>query len=198
MAVRGGRRRRSSAAAGHSRRSTGKRDALTQRAAGGPILGADTAAKIALAGRWRERKGRGVSRVANVMTPFPYAVGSHEDLRTAHAMMRTHGIRHLPVMRDGSLVGIVSARELEVAIELVSERDPEVQLPVWAVCKPDPYTVDIETPIADVADAMANQQMGSVLVTRKGKLAGIITTVDICRAFAELVRKVPPPPDEPA
>jgi len=157
-----------------------------------------TIAKFALAGPGRERDRAGVTRVAQVMTPFPYAVGAHEDLRTAHAMMRTHGIRHLPVMRDGELVGIVSARELEVAIELVAERDPEVQLPVWAVCKPDPYTVDLETPIADVADAMANNQIGSVLVTRKGKLAGIITTVDICRAFADLVRKAPPPPDEPA
>jgi acetoin utilization protein AcuB len=138
-----------------------------------------------------------VSRVANVMTPFPYAVDALDDVRTAHAMMREHGIRHLPVMRDGNLGGIVSARELEVAIELLVEREPEVQLPVWVVCKREPYTVDLEASIADVADAMANQQIGAVLVTRKGKLAGIITTVDICRAFAELVRKVPPP-DEPA
>jgi acetoin utilization protein AcuB len=138
-----------------------------------------------------------VTRVANVMTPFPYAVDAHEDLRTAHAMMREHAIRHLPVMREGKLAGIVSARELEVAIELVAERDPEVQLPVWPVCKRDPYTVELDSPIADVADAMANQQIGSVLVTRKGKLAGIITTVDICRAFAELVRRESLP-DEPA
>lgn len=136
-------------------------------------------------------------RVANVMTPFPYAVDAHEDLRTAHAMMREHGIRHLPVMREGKLAGIVSARELEVALELIAERDPEVQLPVWAICKRDPHTVDIEVPVADVADAMANQQIGSVLVTRKGKLAGIITTVDICRALADLLRK-PSLPDEPA
>jgi CBS domain-containing protein len=139
----------------------------------------------------------GVTRVANVMTPFPYAVDAREDLRTAYAMMHEHGIRHLPVMREGKLEGIVSARELEVAIEVIAERDPDVQLPVWAICKRDPYTVELDVSIADVADAMADQQLGSVLVTRKGKLAGIITTVDICRAFAQLVRKEPPP-DEPA
>lgn len=138
-----------------------------------------------------------MSRVANVMTPFPYAVDAREDLRTAHAMMHEHGIRHLPVMREGKLAGIVSARELEVAIELMAERGPDVQLPVWAICKRDPHTVEIDSPVAEVADAMANQQIGSVLVTRKGKLAGIITTVDICRAFAELLRKEGPP-DEPA
>lgn len=140
----------------------------------------------------------GVPRVADVMTPFPHAVDAHEDLRTAHAMMREHGIRHLPVMREGRLAGIVSSRELEIALELLDERDPAVALPVWAVCKRDPYTVELDARLADVADAMANQQIGSVLVTRRGKLAGIITTVDVCRAFAALVREEPAPPDEPA
>ena len=137
-------------------------------------------------------------RVANVMTPFPYAVDAQEDLHTAHAMMREHGIRHLPVMREGKLAGIVSARELELALQLVSERNLDMKLPVWAICKRDPYTVELEAPIADVADAMANLQIGSVLVTRKGKLAGIITTVDVCRAFAALMRTQQAPPDEPA
>lgn len=128
------------------------------------------------------------TRVATVMTPFPYSVDAREDLRVAHAVMKQHEIRHLPVMREGALEGIVSERELEVALEVIGERDPEITLPVWAVCTREPYTVDLDASIADVADAMANRQIGSVLVTRKGKLAGIITTVDICRAFAELVR----------
>ena len=138
-----------------------------------------------------------MTRVASVMTPFPYAVEAHESVHTARAMMRQHEIRHLPVMRDGELVGIASARELDVAMELLSEREPEIELPIWAVCRRDPYTVELDASVADVADAMANQHIGSVLVTRKGKLAGIVTTVDICRAYAALLRKAPLP-DEPA
>jgi CBS domain-containing protein len=137
------------------------------------------------------------TRVATVMTPFPYSVDAAEDVRTAHAVMTAHGIRHLPVMRDGELGGIVTAREVEVALAVLGDGNPEVAMPVWAICHRDPYTVELDAPIAEVADAMANHQIGSVLVTRKGKLAGIITTVDICRAFAELVRKRVPP-DEPA
>jgi acetoin utilization protein AcuB len=55
--------------------------------------------------------------------------------------------------------------------------------------------VDLDTPIAEVASTMADLHIGSALVTRKGKLAGIITTVDICRAFAELTRKHEQPDD---
>lgn len=133
------------------------------------------------------------NRVATVMTPFPYHVDAREDLRTAHGMMEQHGIRHLPVMREGELAGIVSERELEVALSLVTDRDPDVRLPVWAICRRDPRTVELDAPIAEVAEMMANEHIGSVLVTRKGKLAGIITTVDICRAFAELMRRTSPP-----
>lgn len=138
-----------------------------------------------------------VRRVASVMTPFPYSVDAREDLRTAAAMMTQHGIRHLPVMREGKLAGIVSERELDVALAVRGERDPEAPLPVWAICRRDPYVVELDEPMTAVAEAMANQHVGSVLVTRKGKLAGIITTVDICRAFAEAIR-VTLVPDEPA
>ncbi|MCA9709827.1 MAG: CBS domain-containing protein [Myxococcales bacterium] len=138
-----------------------------------------------------------VRRVASVMTPFPYSIDAREDLRTARAMMAQHDIRHLPVMREGVLAGIVSARELEVALAVRGERDPEAPLPVWAICRRDPYVVELDEPMAAVADAMANNHIGSVLVTRKGKLAGIITTVDVCRAFAEAIRQ-PALPDEPA
>jgi CBS domain-containing protein len=138
-----------------------------------------------------------VRRVASVMTPFPYSVDAREDLRTARAMMTQHGIRHLPVMREGTLAGIVSERELEVALAVRGERDPEAPLPVWAICRRDPYVVELDEPMTAVAEAMANRHIGSVLVTRKGKLAGIITTVDICRAFAEAIRK-PDLPNVPA
>ncbi|MCA9650357.1 MAG: CBS domain-containing protein [Myxococcales bacterium] len=133
------------------------------------------------------------TRVATVMTPFPYHVDAREDLRTAHGMMEQHDIRHLPVMRDGELAGIVSQRELEVAMSLMGERDPELRLPVWAICRRDPRKVELDASIVEVAEMMANEHIGSVLVTRKGKLAGIITTVDICRAFAELLRGNSPP-----
>lgn len=136
-----------------------------------------------------------VTRVATVMTPFPHHVDAHEDLWTARALMQQHEIRHLPVMRDGKLAGIVTSRDVEVAIGVAGEGVKEVRIPVWSVCERDPYVVELDAAIADVANTMADRHIGSALVTRKGKLAGIITTVDICRAFAELTRKHEQPDD---
>jgi acetoin utilization protein AcuB len=136
-----------------------------------------------------------LTRVANVMTPFPHHVDAHEDLFTARGMMQQHGIRHLPVLREGKLAGIVTSRDVEIAMGVAGPGVQEVRIPVWSVCERDPYVVDLDTPIAEVASTMADRHIGSALVTRKGKLAGIITTVDICRAFAELTRKHEQPDD---
>ncbi len=138
-----------------------------------------------------------VTRVASVMTPFPYSVDAREDLRTARAMMKQHGIRHLPVMFDGVLAGIISERELDVALALTDEHMSQAPIAVWAICRRDPQVVEIDESMATVAELMANRQIGSVLVTRKGKLAGIITTVDVCRAFAAVIR-TPSVPDATA
>lgn len=46
-----------------------------------------------------------------VMTRDPLTVGPDSTLGHALVMMHEHGIRHLPVMRDGKPVGMVCARD---------------------------------------------------------------------------------------
>jgi CBS domain-containing protein len=99
------------------------------------------------------------------------------------------------VIRDGDLAGILTSRDVEIALGVAGPEASAAGIPVWSVCERDPYVVDLDTPIAEVASTLANRQIGSALVTRQGKLAGIITTVDICRAFAELTRERTTPDD---
>jgi len=126
--------------------------------------------------------------LVNVMTPFPHHVDAAQDLWTARARMDQYAIRHLPVIHDGELAGIISRRDIDVAIAVVGPDASRVRLPVWSVCRRDVFVVDIQTPVAKVADDMANQQIGSALVTKNGKLAGIVTTVDLCRTLGRMLR----------
>ena len=48
------------------------------------------------------------------MTESPLTIGIDQPLRTAHDLMRRHHIRHLPVLRAGELVGMVSDRDLSL------------------------------------------------------------------------------------
>jgi len=54
---------------------------------------------------------------------------------------------------------------------------------------PDPYVVDLEERLDTVLAELARRHIGSVLVTRCGKLAGIFTATDACELFASYLRE---------
>jgi acetoin utilization protein AcuB len=133
-----------------------------------------------------------------VMTPFPHAVAAEDDVATARAMMEQHGIHHLPVLRDGRLAGVISNRDVSLAGDVLDRNEGGIGLPVWAICSRDPYVVEIDTRLDVVADEIANRHIGSALVVKHGKLAGIVTTTDLCRALAVLLRERMPGGDDVA
>lgn len=49
--------------------------------------------------------------LAEVMTPEPLTLGSNARFGTALALMHKNGFRHVPVVDDGRLVGVVMARQ---------------------------------------------------------------------------------------
>jgi CBS domain-containing protein len=58
------------------------------------------------------------TRLAQVMTPEPVTIPHDLPLGAALVVMHRQGFRHLPVMKDGEVIGIVSAR---------SALDPELE-----------------------------------------------------------------------
>ena len=54
------------------------------------------------------------------------------------------------------------------------------------------YTGELATPLVIVLRHMAEHRLGSALVTRRGKLAGVFTVTDACRAFADYLDGGPP------
>jgi acetoin utilization protein AcuB len=134
------------------------------------------------------------------MTPFPYSIDVDAPLAEAHAFLRERHIRHLPVTAQGSLVGILTDRDIKLALGPDLDSPPERELAVRDVFQPDSYVVDAGEQLEAVAATMAERHVGSALVTRGGKLVGIFTTTDACRALARVLRDQHPErgPDEVA
>jgi acetoin utilization protein AcuB len=128
---------------------------------------------------------RRIPRIKSVMTPFPYSVAPSASLEEAIAMMSAHDIRHLPVCESHAVIGILSERDVRVALAV---RPGETRLTIKQICT-DPYTVDLERRLDEVADEMAQRRIGSAIVLRGDKLAGILTTTDICRLLATTIRE---------
>ncbi len=124
------------------------------------------------------------------MTAFPFAVAADERLVRARDMMEENHVRHLPVTRAGRLSSVISAVEVERA--LGSKRGQAAGLKVGDACSHDAYTVDVATPLDEVLEEMARRRVDCALVVKEGRLAGIFTATDACRALAELLREIFP------
>jgi acetoin utilization protein AcuB len=128
---------------------------------------------------------RKMPKVGLVMTSFPFSVAASDTVANVERMMDDHDIRHLPVQDKGKVVGIVSERELHHVVERGAATDEKGSIKARDIMVSDPYLVAFHTPLNEVASGMARRHIGSAIVMRRGKLAGIFTAVDACRILAE-------------
>jgi acetoin utilization protein AcuB len=120
------------------------------------------------------------------MTEAPHSIGVDQTLATAHEMMRTHRIRHLPVLKASKLVGILSQRDLYL-LETLREIDP-AHVRVEEAMTQTTYCVSPNTSLARVAETMAAKKYGCVVIMEDHDVVGIFTATDALRALASLLR----------
>lgn len=123
--------------------------------------------------------------VDDFMSKAPHTIGDAQPLSTAIRLMGEHAIRHLPVLRGGELVGMLSQRDLLLIENAVGPGS--ATLPVSDAMSPDTFTVTPKTPLRDVAEKMAKTKAGSVVVMEGVKVVGVFTTVDAMRALSSVL-----------
>jgi acetoin utilization protein AcuB len=138
------------------------------------------------------KKRKRMPIVGAVMTSFPYFVEADDTAATMERMMDEHNIRHLPVQENGTVVGIVSERDLHHQVRRGAPKAEKDKIRARQIMVPDPYIVPFRTPLHEVVFEMAARRIGSVLVQRQGKLAGILSAMDVCRIFGEYLENMFP------
>jgi acetoin utilization protein AcuB len=124
--------------------------------------------------------------VKQVMTAPAVTVGPESYAGEATALLQEGGFRHLPVVRYGKLVGMVSERDLRVARALVEE--PRV----GTIAHEDVVTVDPAAPIEDAAALMLRHKIGALPVVQHGQVIGIVTESDIFRTVIRVMGVLEP------
>lgn len=127
-----------------------------------------------------------IPQIRSVMTPFPYSIRIEDSLVQAAKLMKEHNIHHLPVTDGRKLVGIITERDVNAYQS--QNRDSE-QNSVMEVYMSDVYIVDLDTPLDSVLMKMAENHTGSVLITKKDRLAGLFTQSDACKCFGKYLRE---------
>ena len=117
------------------------------------------------------------------MTESPLFVTSETNLTEADVMMEARRIRHLPIVDDGKLVGILSLGDLrEAKTQMASGAEPQVKDLMTA----DPITIPEVTTMALAAQTMLQARISALPLTDDfGELSGILSESDILRLFIE-------------
>lgn len=130
--------------------------------------------------------------IGDVMTRGPWVVDDDAPLRQARSLMVDREVHHLPVLRRGELVGVLSDRDVKRALDPELGLPPEEELFVRDVCVFDAYSVAPTEPLERVLRTMADRHIGSALVTDAGHVVGILTASDACRLFANFLQATRP------
>jgi acetoin utilization protein AcuB len=127
-----------------------------------------------------------IPTIQKYMTTTPHTIGSDQTIAKASGVMSEHHIRHLPVLRGGRLLGVLSDRDVKL-IEGFRDVDANTTKVEEAMTE-QPYTVDPGAPLDEVVSTMAEKKLGSAVVVQNSKVVGIFTTVDACHALSELLQ----------
>jgi acetoin utilization protein AcuB len=125
--------------------------------------------------------------IERFMTPSPHTIGQEQPLSVAHRIMREYGIRHLPVLAGGKLIGLLSQRDLHF-IETLRDVDPE-RVKVNEAMSQDVYAIGPRSPLREVAKEMAEHKYGAAVIVESGRVVGVFTTIDALRALSDLVEE---------
>lgn len=117
-------------------------------------------------------------QVSHHMTEQPHSIGTEATAKKARETMREFGYHHLPVLKGGIVVGMVSERDLRVAEFL--NKDAEVT--VGEIMNDEPFMVERDADIKDVVKAMHAKGVSSAMVKGTANSPwGIFTTTDAIR-----------------
>ena len=129
--------------------------------------------------------------VAEIMSKKVVSISADDTLRIVQEIMEHGGVRHLPVVRRGELVGVVSQRDLlKASLSNVMGLPADEQslflegVSITEVMSSPPITIDATASVRDAAKAMADKKIGCLPVMDGGDFVGIVTETDVLRYFA--------------
>lgn len=157
----------------------------------GFLIGQITATDLFEAERIPSEPSPGPVTAADAMTEPAISVGPADSLLDAARLMVDHQVRHLPVVEDSAVIGMVSDRDIRTVagdpVRYVEARegDGARMLNVRDAMTPSVVTIRGDRPLRELANELADERIGALpVVDPDGKLIGIVSYVDALRALA--------------
>jgi CBS domain-containing protein len=135
---------------------------------------------------------RAAVTVKHLMAQNPATLGRNETLDLAESIMNLGRIRHMPVVDDGKIVGIVSQRDLFRSALITAlgfgRRTTSAlikTITIKEVMTEHVITISPEATVKEAARVMIEKKIGCLPVVEDHKLIGLLTETDILRYVVE-------------
>lgn len=136
--------------------------------------------------------------VNDLMTAVPNTVTPETSLRHILGIMKAGGYRQIPVLDEGTLVGIITDRDIRLVVSTPIMGEPNAQqtelldkLDVESCMTPNPVSVTPDTPAYRAAEMLSMYKFGALPVVDEGTLVGIITVTDFLDYFSQSLPRMP-------
>lgn len=137
---------------------------------------------------------RDLMTARDLMTPDPMTVTPQASIAEVWNLMRELEIRHVPVVQEGALVGMLSDRDLArldlariFAVEGAATVLKQLTSPIVAIMSSDVIAVEPETPVSDVVELLLEHKVGALPVVepQSGDIVGIVSYIDVLRTLRD-------------
>ena len=131
--------------------------------------------------------------ISQIMTRKVVTITTQDDLVSAEELFKKHRIRHIPVVRGDTILGMLSYTDLmRISFaDAIDEDEFEVDTMVYnmfsieQVMVKDVVSVPPTATVKEVAQFLALKEFHALPVVDEGKLVGIVTTTDLIRYLIE-------------
>ena len=132
-----------------------------------------------------------IALVRDIMWEKVVTISASDSLSTVEDIMRLGGVRHLPVVRAGRLVGVVSERDLlRVSLSNLNESGTDERraflhvLEIERAMSTPPIVVEPYVSVHKAALLMAENRIGCLPVVEGDELVGLVTATDLLFYYA--------------
>lgn len=135
-------------------------------------------------------------KVKKFMTADPVVIDQSQPIHEAKRLLEEHRFRHLPIVDDGKVVGILSDRDI-IRTLAISESvmsfcgiDTRDEVYIRDIMADQVIYLTPEDHLKDAARIMEKHKIGCLPVVENGSLVGIITATDILKVFSEMMEYI--------
>jgi len=130
-------------------------------------------------------------KVRELMTTDVATIGRNDELTIGDDIMKMKRLRHLPVVEEGRLVGMLTQRDLfhaalSIALNFGEKAQKEFlkTVVVKEVMTEEVLTIDPGADVKEAARLLIEHKIGCLPVVENGKLVGLVTETDLLRVIA--------------